>query len=123
SASASAPERQVMLAEILSHQNLDGGFGAGPGYASDALDTGLALRALKALGYPLNGRVLLALEALGKDEVRDPSGGFRGVRAGDVSNVVTAQVLLALHDWLDAAAAQSLLGPAVGALIARQNPD
>ena len=51
-ASLPAAQRQERLAAILAAQNGDGGFGAGGDFASDALDTALALRAMKALGQP-----------------------------------------------------------------------
>lgn len=39
-----------LVAELLTHQNTDGGFGEAPGYSSTVLDTGFALDALAASG-------------------------------------------------------------------------
>ena len=44
-------DRSTRVARVLGGQNPDGGFGAGRDFASDPLDTALALRALKALGH------------------------------------------------------------------------
>jgi hypothetical protein len=110
------------LAEgILAHQNVDGGFGPALGYESDAFDTALALRALKALGQPLDGRVRRGVGALGP--LRCDGSGWPAVSGGDMSTVVTAEAVLALQDWSAAAEAGPLAGPGLQALLSRRQPD
>ena len=64
SSDISPPAASALAAGLLAFQNPDGGFGAARGFASDALDTALALSALRALHQPLDERVRLALGAL-----------------------------------------------------------
>src|SRR5207245_10278306 len=66
--------RSALAAGLTRFQNADGGFGAGPGYASDPLDTALVLRALFALKQPLGVEVGKALAALAV--LRAPAGGW-----------------------------------------------
>ena len=121
SASIPAAERQAHLARILGGQNADGGWGAARDFASDGLDTALALRALKALGQPLDGRVELAVAALAR--LASPDGGWAAVVGGDTSTVATAEVLLALHDWSEAPGSAALRAQGTAALLARRNAD
>ena len=71
------PTARRASARVLSSQNADGGFGAGRDFASDALDTALALRALKALQHPPDERVRRAVAAL--DVLGGPDGGWPAV--------------------------------------------
>ncbi len=114
-------ERQALAQELLAWQNRDGGFGAGPGYQSDPLDTALAARALAALGWPGDVKVTRALVYL--RATRQADGGWPAVPGGESSTVTTAQGLLALQDWADHPVVQPLLGPALAALLARRNAD
>ena len=63
-ATLTAADRSARVAALLGRQNADGGFGAGTDFASDALDTALALRALQALDHPEDARVQRAVSAL-----------------------------------------------------------
>ena len=114
-------DRASRVARLLDGQNPDGGFGAGRDFASDALDTALALRALKALGRPADDRVQRAVRALAGLVTTD--GGWPAVDGGETSTVVTAEVLLALLDWSDAPASTTLQAQGLAALLARRNPD
>jgi subtilase family serine protease/flagellar hook assembly protein FlgD/fibronectin type 3 domain-containing protein len=117
-----SPAQKSALADaILAGQTSSGGFGLGPGYEADALDTALALRALASLGHPRDQRIHRAFTALAA--LRHPSGGWAAVEGREVSTLVTAQVLLAIRDWPEVGQAQPLLAPALAALLARQNPD
>ncbi|HEY2946701.1 MAG TPA: CARDB domain-containing protein, partial [Vicinamibacteria bacterium] len=116
-----ATPRADSLTAILGLQNEDGGFGAAAGYESDAFDTALALRAVKALGIPLGSRVRRGLQALAG--LRSPGGGWPIVPGGEDSTLVTAHALLAAQDWAAAPEGQALLAPGLVALLARQNPD
>jgi subtilase family serine protease/Tol biopolymer transport system component len=116
-----APDRATRVAGLFSSQNPDGGFGAGPDFASDALDTALALRALRALGQPEDARIRRAVAALAG--LANADGGWPAVVGGDTSTVVTAEVLLALLDWKETGEASALLTSGLAALLARQNPD
>ncbi len=117
----SAPDRAALIRDLLAAQDQDGGFGFAPGYASDALDTALALRALSALGQPLGSPVRAAIASLGALQL--PAGGWPAVAGAEVSTVVTAEVLLALQDWSAAAETQPLVASGLAALLARRNPD
>ena len=116
-----ATPRADALTAILGLQNEDGGFGVAVGYESDAFDTALALRAVKALGVPLGSRVRRGLQALAG--LRSPSGGWPIVPGGEGSTLVTAHALLAAQDWAAAPEGQALLASGLVALLARQNPD
>src|SRR6185295_8526339 len=56
-------------------------------------------------------------------ELESESGGWSAARGGASSTVVTAEVLLALLDWPNVAAAQALVPHALAALSARRNAD
>lgn len=114
-------EKSALAQALLARQNRDGGFGAGPGYQSDPLDTALALRALAALGWANDVKITRALVLL--RAVRLVSGGWPAVPGGAESPVATAQGLLALQDWAANSVAQPLLGPVMSALAARRNAD
>jgi subtilase family serine protease/flagellar hook assembly protein FlgD len=116
-----APDKAARAAALLSSQNADGGFGAGADFTSDALDTALALRALRALEHPEDGRVHMAVNALGM--LVNPDGGWPAVSGGETSTVATAEVLLALQDWRDAPGVSALQTSGLAALLARQNAD
>jgi subtilase family serine protease/flagellar hook assembly protein FlgD len=117
----STAERASRAAALLAVQNADGGFGAGPDFASGPLDTALALRALAALGHPADARVARAVQALAA--LANPDGGWPGVAGGDTSTVATAEVLLALLDWSEVPGSAALRAQGLAALLARRNPD
>ena len=114
-------DRSTRVARVLGGQNPDGGFGAGPDFASDPLDTALALRALKALGHPEDERVRRAVAAL--DALAGSDGGWPAVPGGETSTVVTAEVLLALLDWSEVPGSAAPRSRGLAALLARRNPD
>lgn len=114
-------ERQGHLSRILAGQNADGGWGAARDFASDALDTALALRALKSLGHPLDARVTRGVEALGA--LASADGGWSGVLGDETSTVATAEALLALLDWSDAPGSAAVRARGLAALVERRNPD
>ena len=119
----SGSQRTALLARIRSLQNPDGGFGLAAGFESDALDTALALRALRALGQTLDANVDKALAVLQQLQRPGPAGGWPVVPDGETSVHVTAHVLLALHDWSASPRAQAILPSGLAALAARRNPD
>ncbi len=116
-----AGTRALLAAAMLQTQNADGGFGAGRDFASDALDTALALRALAAWQHPADDRAPRAVAAL--SALANPDGGWPAVPGGETSTVVTAEVLLALLDWKDIAGSATLRGTGLALLLARQKPD
>lgn len=113
--------RAPLIQGVLTGQATDGGFGFLSGFRSDALDTALALRALAALKQPPGTSVRRALASLG--ELQLSTGGWPAVEGGEMSNAVTAHVLLALQDWGGAPEAQVLMAPGLTALLARRNSD
>ena len=116
-----APERAARIARVLGGQNPDGGFGAGLDFASDALDTALALRALKALQQPEDAGVRSGVASLAA--LANADGGWAAVPGAETSTVVTAEVLLALQDWADAPGSAALRAQGTAALVSRRNPD
>ena len=113
--------RTGMITSLLRSQNADGGFGLGPGYESDPMDTALALRALRALKNPADARVLRAVAALGR--LRGTDGGWPAVPGNPLSTVVTAHAVLALQDWPEVPEAPPLVGAGLAALLGRRNDD
>jgi subtilase family serine protease/flagellar hook assembly protein FlgD/fibronectin type 3 domain-containing protein len=120
-ATATAAERAGLLQAVLGARAPDGGFGFAPGFASDALDTALGLRALGRLKQPAGGTLPRSLATLAAQQL--PSGGWPMVAGGEPSAIVTAEVLLALQDWAALPEAQALLAPGLAALLARRNSD
>ncbi len=114
-------DRTARATLLLARQNADGGLGAGLDFASDALDTALALRALRTLGHPADARVSAAIGAL--QSLQSADGGWAAVPGGETSTVVTAEVLLALADWPDVPASSTLQASGLIALLARRNAD
>ncbi len=79
---------------LAADQNEDGGWGYAPGYASNALDTGLALRALKTAGY--TGAALYIAGAGFLTGTQNGDGGW-GLVDADASDVfVTSHAVIAL---------------------------
>lgn len=114
-------DRAALASALFAAQNPDGAFGAAAGYESDALDTALALAALRDLRVPADARVRRALVALGG--LQEPAGGWALVPGREPSTVTTALVLSALQAWADEPEAAVLLPPALAALLSRQNED
>ncbi len=120
--SLTSADRASLARTILAQQNADGGFGPDTDFASDPLDTALALRSLAALQYPADAAVRRAVARLGT--LRVALGGWPAVsEAGELSTVATAHVLLALQDWRALPEAQVLLPGGLTALLSRRNPD
>ena len=110
-----------LAAEVLASQNADGGLGVAAGYRSDALDTALALRALHALDRQADAQVRSALRSL--PDLAEAPGLWSLVSGGEPSTIATAQVLVALLDWVDTAEAQDQIAAAAAGLSSRRNPD
>jgi len=82
------------LADLMALRNADGGFGSGPGYSSDPLDTAFALHAMAQGGGDPNA-ASAALAYLVSSKHADGSWGI-----DDQGSVyVTAQVLVAAQAW------------------------
>ncbi len=110
-----------LAAGVQASQNTDGGFGVASGYRSDAFDTALALRALHALGRPADAQVRSALAQL--PDLAVTPGLWPMVSGADASTIATAQVLLALLDWVETAEAQDQIAAAAAGLRSRHNLD
>jgi subtilase family serine protease/Tol biopolymer transport system component/fibronectin type 3 domain-containing protein len=106
-------------AELRARQNADGGWGAGKGFASDPLDTALAVLALRAAGStPSSSELSRAGDYL--ISVQGSDGAWGASRGGAGRTGPTCAVLRALHELGRA----SVAAPAALAwLSARQNPD
>ena len=85
------------LLDLLASQNEDGGFGGAPGYRSNALDTALALLALKhQLDYGFKSdQVGRALTYLAQAQAADGAWGVKN----QSQTYVTSWALLAVQSW------------------------
>lgn len=117
----SASERTALGQALLLSRQADGGFGPAPAYGSTALDTALALRALRSLDWPADSTVVGAVGALAAAEVN--GGGFAAVQGRGPSTLVTAETAQALLDWAEVPATHPLLSRALQVLLSRRNPD
>lgn len=89
---------RALLAEILSHQNDDGGFGAYEGYQSSLHDTAAALAAIsryRSEQRTAAGRALQFLLAHQRDD-----GGFALGLNEQSSPALTAIIVIALHNYV-----------------------
>jgi subtilase family serine protease/Tol biopolymer transport system component/fibronectin type 3 domain-containing protein len=118
---ATPAARAGLVSGLLARQNEDGGWGIASGYASSPLDTALTLRALYALGHPLDPAVRKAAGAL--SGLRAASGAWPAIPGGDPSTVASAHVLLALQDWSESDEMRTLIAPGLAGLLMRRNPD
>ncbi len=109
-------------ASLLAIENADGGWGAGPGYGSDAMDTALAILALTAAPAPSATEAAAASRAAGFLVAgQNADGGWSGVQGGPSRTSVTATVLRALTAS-GLAGADAAAGPRALAWLAnRQN--
>ncbi len=89
---ASAPT-SLLVAELLTHQNADGGFGELPGYHSTPLDTAFALTALVKAGQLTTSQNLAAIAYLISTQ---SSGGGWSLGTNESSVYVSSYVLEAL---------------------------
>jgi hypothetical protein len=88
---------RTLLAEILSHQNDDGGFGAYKGYQSSVIDTAAALAAIsryRSEQRTAAGRALQFLLGHQRDD-----GGFALSLNEQSSPALTAIIIIALHNY------------------------
>jgi subtilase family serine protease len=110
------------LTGLLLYRNINGGWGGETAYASDALDTTLALQALKAANFSDFSVIYWAADFLMVNQNADGGWGFI---PGYESNVfVTAHVLKALAPYNGVAcSAQSSMDRAVLYLLSKQNHD
>ena len=108
---------QPAIAELQARQNSDGGWGPDRGFASDALDTALAIQALSAAGSP--SAVAGGLSFLRQAE--QAQGGWSSVAGGPSRSTVTTQVARAL--MAAGFGADPAVTRAVAWLATKQNPD
>jgi hypothetical protein len=83
-----------LAAQLVARQNMDGGFGGAAGYASNPLDTALALQALVVSGS--SDAAAITRAKLYLISRQDTSGGF-GFEGNPVSVYVTALVSRSLQ--------------------------
>ena len=106
----------TLLAALAARQNSDGGFGGGPGYDSDVLDTAWALIALRSSTSP--GAVPQALGYLGLGQAFD--GSYSAPGRPDIGTTAVAVLALGLYaNQFDSFAA---ISRAVPYLLAQQSP-
>ncbi len=109
------------LGNLLSYQNLDGGFGEYVGGTSGVSYAVLALQALKAANYPDQSVIFPAINYLLSTQKSDGGWGFT---QDDDSNIyVTAQVLSTLAKFKNLYIMDSQLTTAASFLLSTQNPD
>jgi choice-of-anchor A domain-containing protein len=103
-------------ATLVARQNDDGGFGAAPGYQSNALDTSYTLLALKAANSPNTAAIGRALAYLGAVQGTDGSFGINE----QSSIFITASALGALNAFTQTYALSASIQAAKGWLAAAQ---
>ncbi len=115
------------LEGLLLYRNTDGGWGGETTYLSDALDTALALQALKAANYSDATVLYQAINFLTVNQNTDGGWGFRpatGGQAADPSNAyVTAIALRTLSNFSSQFSVQSSIQSASAYLLTKQNTD
>src|SRR5437899_2479069 len=109
-------DASALVVELSARQNSDGGFGGGPGYDSNALDTGWALIALKsakafAAVSPALGYLILAQAS---------DGSYSAAGRSDVES--TAVVVLALGLYASQFESFAAISRAVLYLLAQRTP-
>ncbi|HDP89745.1 MAG TPA: hypothetical protein ENN42_07305, partial [Thioalkalivibrio sp.] len=87
----------TLVADLLAHQNNDGGFGEAQGYHSTALDTALALEALAITDRRGTAPAVRALEYL--LSVQSSDGGYHPAAGEPGAAYVTATVLRAANHF------------------------
>ncbi|HLX22219.1 MAG TPA: prenyltransferase/squalene oxidase repeat-containing protein, partial [Usitatibacter sp.] len=105
-------------ADLLSYQNGDGGWGAAQGYASNPLDTALALDTLLRRATPVDSAATNALAYLRATQNAD--GGWGNVAGGTSRTTTTAHVIAVLQAD---PASSSALASAFTFIAGRQNTD
>lgn len=109
------------LGNLLSYQNIDGGFGEYIGGTSGVSYATLALQALKAANYPDQSVIFPAITYLLSTQKSDGSWGF--IQNDDSNIYVTAQVLSTLAKFKNLYIMDSQLTTASSFLLSTQNPD
>lgn len=111
----------ALISTLLSYRNSDGGWSYNNTPASDALDTALALQALKAANYSDATVLYQAITFLTTNQNSDGGWGFY---SGNESNVYTTAIVSAtLQKFSQTTSIASAINKATSFLIAHQNTD
>jgi subtilase family serine protease/flagellar hook assembly protein FlgD len=110
----------ILVQELLSRRNPDGGWGSGRSFISSPTDTALALKALARVGYgdqQVVGQAIAYLQAS-----RNQDGGWSG---GDAVSTIqpTATVVASFNAYRKGYGLDASLNSAVAFLAGKQNPD
>ncbi|MDH4164481.1 MAG: hypothetical protein OEW15_17605 [Nitrospirota bacterium] len=109
------------LEGLLLYRNTDGGWGGETAYVSSALDTALALQALKAANYADAAVLFQGINYLTTN--RNSDGGWASVIGGPSNTYVTAIVLRALSSYNSQFNVQSSITSAATYILSKQNQD
>jgi len=113
---AAGQDTAAAMVTLAAAQNTDGGWGLAPGYASDALDTALALTALQGSPSLQAGKIATAADFLVQNANAD--GGWGPADAS--SHYVTASVLVAAQGFGSAGGMGDVSDGALAWLVAAQ---
>ncbi len=109
----------ALLADLVSRQNSDGGWGSNKTYMSNPMDTSFALRALSATGYADQSIVTPAIAYLKSTQNGD--GGWGNEEGSNIES--TANVLGAFNKYRQQYVLEDPIKNALAFLNARQNGD
>lgn len=109
------------VSEILTAQNIDGGFGGRAGYPSDVLDTALALQGVVAAHSSDATVTNSAVNYLLSAQNADGDWGFAPSRSSHV--YYTTQVIQTLVTLPQSASIATAINKAAAYLLTKQNPD
>lgn len=110
-----------LVAELLTHQNADGGFGELVGFQSTALDTGFALEALAASVNLNHASIGYVAGYLLQTQKSDGGWAHHGASSDAYVTAIVARALYALRDRF--AAVPAAATNAGGFLVSRRAPD
>lgn len=117
----SGQDASALAQELVSLQNADGGWGSsGRTYASNAVDTALALKALYAAGYAGQGAASKAIAYLTSRQNQD--GGWSGEDAGGMIQA-TVNALAAFNSYRKEYSLDDRIARGIAWLLAKQNDD
>ncbi|MEE9910342.1 MAG: gliding motility-associated C-terminal domain-containing protein [Deltaproteobacteria bacterium] len=109
----------ALLADLVSRQNADGGWGSNKNYLSNPVDTSLALKALSAAGYTDHNTIASAIDYLKSRQNVD--GGWGNEEGGGIES--TANALSAFNKFRQQYTLEDPIKNGVAFLNARQNSD
>ncbi|MGA1875147.1 MAG: CARDB domain-containing protein, partial [bacterium] len=109
-----------LLNDLLSWQNIDGGWGSSRDYTSNSIDTSFAVRVLPTAGLPDQTAITRAIEYLKSKQHPD---GSWGSDDGQGSIQATANILAVFHALRSSVSLEEEITRGMAWLVQKQNPD